>query len=60
MDFGFHLGLHFSSKIAPKGGAELSTTPLFLNFYLYRLPGVPHAPDFGDFGPCLGGFFKEN
>ena len=59
-NFGLHLGLHFSSKIAQKTTTELKGPPLFLNFYLYRLPAVPHASDFDDFRPYLGGMFKEN
>ena len=60
IDLGIHLGLHFPSKIAPKAGTLLKGPPLFLNFYLYRVPEVPHVPDVGDLGPCLGGFFDEN
>ena len=60
IDFGLHLGLHFSSKIAPKATTLLGGPPLFLNFCFYRLSGVPHAPDFSDFGPSSGHFFLEN
>lgn len=60
IDFGLHLGHHFSSQIALKTGTLKSNPIFFLNLCFYRLSGVPHAPDFGDLGPCLGGFFDEN
>ena len=60
MDFGLHLGFHFSSKITPNGETELKGPLRFLNFYLYRVPEVPHVPDFDYLGPCLGRFFDEN
>ena len=58
IDFGFHLGLHFFSKIAQKRTPLLKGPPLFLNFNFYRFLGVPPARNFHDFPPSQGRFFN--
>jgi len=58
MDFGLHLGIQISSKIAAKTGMESKRHHIFVAFVFFRFSGVPPNEIYSIRGPFWDDFLN--